>query len=214
MNQIDPINPINSLNPKVDLDYQTIFREFNKLGIDYIVVGGLAVNFHGVPRMTYDIDLMILLQSENILRLVSQLTRWGYKPKIPIDPRDLADDKKRNSWIRDKEMKALAGKCPANPALYEGSRGTTKNEISSPGSDDLWAGSFNFYSEKLPIGEIDLVFESPIPYDKLKERSVKVELQEEKVPLISIQDLIELKIKVGRKQDLADAEHLRRILEK
>jgi hypothetical protein len=163
----------------MDLDYQTIFKGFNRLGIDYLVVGGLAVNFHGVPRMTYDIDLMILLQSENILKLVSQLTRWGYKPKIPIDPKDLADEKKRNSWIRDKEMKAL-----------------------------------NFYSEKLPIGEIDLVFESPIPYDKLKERSVKVELQEEKVPLISIHDLIELKIKAGRKQDLTDAEHLRRILEK
>jgi len=163
----------------MDLDYQTIFREFNKLEIDYLVVGGLAVNFHGVPRMTYDIDLMILLQPENILRLVSQLTRWGYKPKIPIDPRDLADEKKRNSWIRDKEMKAL-----------------------------------NFYSEKLPIGEIDLVFESPIPYDKLKVRSVMVELQGEKVPLISIHDLIELKIKAGRKQDLTDAEHLKRILEK
>ena len=163
----------------MDLDYQTIFREFNKLGIDYLVVGGLAVNFHGIPRMTYDIDLMILLQSENILKLVSQLTRWGYKPKIPIDPRDLADEKTRSSWIRDKEMKAL-----------------------------------NFFSEKLPIGEIDVVFESPIPYDKLKLRSVKIELEGEKVPLISIHDLIELKMKAGRKQDLTDAEHLKRILEK
>jgi hypothetical protein len=58
----------------MELDYQTIFREFNRLEIDYLVVGGLAVNFHGVPRMTYDIDLMILLQSENILKLLSQLT--------------------------------------------------------------------------------------------------------------------------------------------
>jgi len=71
----------------VELDYQTIFREFNKLAIDYLVVGGLAVNFHGVPRMTYDIDLMVLLESTNILRLVSQLSQWGYKPKVPVDPR-------------------------------------------------------------------------------------------------------------------------------
>ena len=163
----------------MDLDYQTIFKKFNKLGIDYLVVGGLAVNFHGVPRMTYDIDLMILLQAENILKLVSQLTRWGYKPKIPIDPRDLADEKKRNSWIRDKGMKAL-----------------------------------NFYSEKLPIGEIDIVLESPIPYQELKGRSVKIDLGEIQVPLISIQDLIELKARAGRKQDLADVKHLRRILEK
>lgn len=163
----------------MELNYQAIFREFSTLGIDYLVVGGLAVNFHGVPRMTYDIDLMILLEPQNIIRLVSRLSEWGYKPKIPVDPRDLADERKRNSWIRDKGMKAL-----------------------------------NFYSEKLPIGEIDIVLESPIPYQELKERSVKIDLGEIQVPLISIQDLIELKARAGREQDLADVKHLRRILEK
>ena len=91
----------------MDLDYQIIFKELNRLKIDYLVVGGLAVNFHGVPRMTYDIDLMTLLEPENILKLVSKLTKWGYRPKAPIDPRDLADEAKRNSWIQDKGMKAF-----------------------------------------------------------------------------------------------------------
>ena len=163
----------------MDLDYETIFKEFNKLGIDYVVVGGLAVNFHGVPRMTYDIDLMIFPQKENILKLVCKLMQWGYRTKVPIDPSDLADEVKRNSWVRDKGMKAL-----------------------------------NFYSEKLPIGEIDLVFESPIPYDKLKDKSIKIELQGEKIPIISIHDLIELKLHAGRRQDLLDVEHLRIILER
>ncbi len=91
----------------MELDFQTIFKELNGLGIDYLVVGGLAVNFHGVPRMTYDIDLMILLESENILKLVIKLTQWGYRPKIPIDPRDLADEMKRNSWIHEKGRRPL-----------------------------------------------------------------------------------------------------------
>jgi hypothetical protein len=168
------------MTPKnIDLDYKGIFKELNRLKIDYLVVGGLAVNFHGVPRMTYDIDLMILLKSDNILKLITKLTRWGYKPKIPIDPKDLADRTKRNSWIRDKGMKAL-----------------------------------NFYSEKLPIGEIDLVFDSPIPYDKLKSRAVKIEFQGGRIPVVSIRDLIELKQRAGRKQDLADVEHLKLVLEK
>ncbi len=182
MNSIDPIDSTDSIDPVdsgVELNYQAIFSEFTMLGIDYLVVGGLAVNFHGVPRMTYDIDLMVLLESKNILKLVSQLTQWGYKPKVPVEPRDLADETMRNSWIRDKGMKAL-----------------------------------NFYSEKLPIGEIDIVLESPIPYQELKGRSVKIELGEIQVPLISIQDLIELKVRAGREQDLADVKHLRRILEK
>ncbi len=163
----------------MELDFQTIFKELNGLGIDYLVVGGLAVNFHGVPRMTYDIDLMILLELENILKLVIKFTQWGYRPKIPIDPRDFADEMKRNSWVHEKGMKA-----------------------------------FNFYSETLPIGEIDIVIDTPIPYKELKSRAIKVELQDEKIPTVSIHDLIELKLRAGRKQDLADVEHLRMVLER
>jgi predicted nucleotidyltransferase len=163
----------------MELDYKTIFKELNKLNIDYLVVGGLAVNFHGVPRMTYDIDLMILLQSDNILNLVNRLTQWGYKPKIPIDPRELADTSKRDSWIKDKGMQAV-----------------------------------NFYSETLSIGEIDIVIDAPIPYDKLKSKAVTIKLEEVKIPTISIHDLIELKSQTGRKQDLSDVEHLRMVLER
>jgi predicted nucleotidyltransferase len=163
----------------MDLDFQTIFKELNGSDIDYLVIGGLAVNFHGVPRMTYDIDLMVLLESENILKLVGKLTQWGYRPKVPIDPKDLADETKRNSWLHEKGMKAL-----------------------------------NFYSETLPIGEIDIVIDSPIPYKELKSRAIKIELREEKIPTVSIHDLIELKLRAGRKQDLADVEHLRIVLER
>jgi predicted nucleotidyltransferase len=163
----------------MDLDYLAIFKELNQLKIDYLVVGGLAVNFHGIPRMTYDIDLMIHLEPQNILRLVSKVSSWGYRPKIPVDSQDLADEPKRNSWIQEKGMKA-----------------------------------FNFYSETLPIGEIDLVIDSPIPYEKLKKNSVIIEIEGEKIPVVSVHDLIRLKTAAGRKQDLADVEHLRVVLEK
>jgi len=163
----------------MDLDFQTIFNELNSLGIDYLVVGGLAVNFHGVPRMTYDIDLMVLLEPENVIKLVTKLTQWGYKPKIPVDPRDLADEMKRNSWIFEKGMKAL-----------------------------------NFYNETFPIGEIDIVIDSPIPYEKLRSKAIEVELRDERIPTISIRDLIELKLWAGRKQDLADVDHLKMVLER
>lgn len=163
----------------MELDYKTIFKDLNELNIDYLVVGGLAVNFHGVPRMTYDIDIMILLQTKNILNFVNKLTQWGYKPKIPINPRDLADKSKRDSWIKDKGMKAV-----------------------------------NFYSETLSIGEIDIIIDSPISYDKLKSRAITVELKEVKIPTVSIYDLIELKSRAGRKQDLSDVEHLKMVLER
>ena len=48
------------------LDYLAIFRKFNEKGIGYIVVGGLAVNLYGIPRMTYDIDILLDLDDKNI----------------------------------------------------------------------------------------------------------------------------------------------------
>jgi len=163
----------------MDLDYKAIFKKLNELNIDYLVVGGLAVNFHGIPRMTYDIDLMISLREENIKKLVAQLKRWGCRSRIPVDAKDFADDKKRNQWILEKGMKAL-----------------------------------NFYSETLPVGEVDIVIESPIPYNELKDRAVKIEVEGTMIPVVAIRDLIELKVQAGRKQDLSDVEHLKRVLEK
>ena len=61
----------------MELDYQTIFTELNKERIHYVVVGGLAVNFHGIPRMTYHIDLIIGLDTENIMKTVTRLKSWG-----------------------------------------------------------------------------------------------------------------------------------------
>ena len=100
------------------LDYRTIFEELNKERIEYLLVGGLAVNFHGIPRMTYDIDLIIALESGNIIRLVSKMTGWGYRPRVPVDPRELADKDKRSNWILEKNMKAFTF-CSESEAIAE-----------------------------------------------------------------------------------------------
>ena len=162
----------------MELDYQTFFKKLNKERIDYVVIGGLAVNLHGIPRMTYDIDLAILLDTENIMTTVTRLKNWGYLPRAPVRAEDLANKEKRKSWIKEKNMKA-----------------------------------FTFYSEKEPVGEIDLLIDSPIPYGELRKRAVKFDIFGTKVPVISIPDLIELKRNTGRKQDLSDVEHLQSLLE-
>ena len=74
--------------------------------------------------------------------------------------------------------------------------------------------AFHLYSDTSPIGEIDLVLDSHVPYPQLRERAVFFEVQEIKIPTVSIHDLIELKLHAGRKQDLADVDHLKMILER
>jgi len=51
----------------MELDYQAFFKQLNNQEIDYLIVGGLAVNLHGIPRMTYDIDLMVHLHHDRAL---------------------------------------------------------------------------------------------------------------------------------------------------
>jgi hypothetical protein len=128
--------------------------------------------------MTYDLDLMVLLEEKNIHRTVSILLEWEYKPRAPVNPFELAEEKKRAIWIKDERMRA-----------------------------------FNFYSETHPIGEIDLVIESPIGYNQLKKGAAVFVVEGEEVPVVSIRDLIELKLHAKRKQDLSDVLHLRSILE-
>jgi len=48
------------------LDYLGILKKMNEKGVRYIVVGGIAVNLYGIPRMTYDIDLMLDLEDKNL----------------------------------------------------------------------------------------------------------------------------------------------------
>ncbi|RKY36675.1 MAG: hypothetical protein DRP72_03865 [Candidatus Omnitrophota bacterium] len=89
------------------LDFLGIFRELNNKGIKYIVVGGMAVNFHGIPRATYDIDLLLYLEDRNLKKFLILLKEWGFRPRVPVDIMDFADKKKRQDWIKNKNMKAF-----------------------------------------------------------------------------------------------------------
>ena len=89
------------------LDYLGIFKEFNAKKIKYLVVGGLAVNFYGIPRMTYDIDILLSLDDENVHAFLGLMKKWDFKPKAPVNMTDFADQVKRKDWIANKNMKAF-----------------------------------------------------------------------------------------------------------
>ena len=89
------------------LDYLDIFRELNKKRIKYIVCGGIAVNLHGIPRSTYDIDFLLDMEDKNLNKFLSLLKSWGFKPKIPVDIMDFLIVEKRQEWIKEKNMRAF-----------------------------------------------------------------------------------------------------------
>lgn len=58
------------------------FREFiellNEHKVKYLVIGGYAVNAHGYPRYTKDIDLWIWLTEENIQQILQVINAFGF----------------------------------------------------------------------------------------------------------------------------------------
>ena len=89
------------------LDYLGIFEAFNEKGIKYLVVGGIAVNLYGIPRMTYDIDILIDMSDSNIEQFLNLMKKWGFKPRVPVPIDDFADKNKRKDWEQNKNMKAF-----------------------------------------------------------------------------------------------------------
>jgi len=58
------------------------FREFINLlnvhDVEFTIVGGYAVAYHGHPRFTGDLDILILPQSRNIQNLFHALSDFGF----------------------------------------------------------------------------------------------------------------------------------------
>jgi len=76
--------------------------------IKYLIVGGVAVNLHGVPRATFDFDLVISTDRSNILSLLKVLGEGNYIPTLPEDPIHLADPQKVEYWIKEKNLIAFS----------------------------------------------------------------------------------------------------------
>lgn len=59
------------------------FKEFLKLlnvhQIEYLLVGGYAVSYHGYPRTTLDIDIWVAIQRENAEKIVDALREFGFE---------------------------------------------------------------------------------------------------------------------------------------
>jgi len=88
---------------KID-DVRTILRALNDANVRYLIVGGLAVVAHGYVRFTQDIDLVVELERENVLRAMDALTAIGYRPLIPVEAAQFADERLRQQWRDDKGM--------------------------------------------------------------------------------------------------------------
>jgi hypothetical protein len=88
-------------------DLKPIFKALADGEVRYLVVGGLAVNVHGLRRATEDLDIVVQLLPDNVERAFKALQTAGYRPNVPVTASQLGDKATREAWIRDKGMKVL-----------------------------------------------------------------------------------------------------------
>ena len=68
---------------------QDVFRSFQRHEVRYIVIGGVASVLYGVPRATFDLDILIEPTSENAERLLAALLDAGFGTAAMTDAQDI-----------------------------------------------------------------------------------------------------------------------------
>ena len=66
-----------------------VFASFQRHDVKYVVIGGIASVLHGVPRATFDLDILILAERENAQRLLAALLEAGLGTAALTTPEEL-----------------------------------------------------------------------------------------------------------------------------
>lgn len=70
-----------------------LLQALEKEDVQYVLVGGVALNVHGIVRATQDIDIFVLPERENVDRLKRALRSVWDDPEIEgIRPEELTGD--------------------------------------------------------------------------------------------------------------------------
>ena len=144
-----------------------VCRVLKKYHVPYALVGGYAVNLHGVVRGTLDIDFILDWTLKNLRNCEKALNELGLISKVPIDPEEIFS--RKDFLIKEKKLIAWSFINPANP-----------------------------------IEQIDII----ITIGLKNKKTINKRVQGFDVKVLSIGDLIKMKKKSGRQQDLLDIQFL------
>ena len=62
----------------VHKDFAELCFLLNTNRVEYLIVGGYAVAFHGAPRFTGDIDILVRPDGEQVSRMLAALDKFGF----------------------------------------------------------------------------------------------------------------------------------------
>jgi hypothetical protein len=71
-------------------DWRAFIESLNSNGVEYVVVGAVALAHHGVPRYTGDLDVLVRNSPDNAQRLEAALAAFGLAA-LGLKAADFAD---------------------------------------------------------------------------------------------------------------------------
>ena len=90
------------------MEYLGIFEQLHKHQVKYLLCGGLAVNFYGIPRMTADIDLILDFDKDNLKKFEICVVNAFYQSQIPVSLSLLSTQQERIKLVKEKNLIALS----------------------------------------------------------------------------------------------------------
>ena len=63
---------------RVEKDFKELLKLFNKNRVNFVIVGAYALAFHGRPRYTGDMDILVEPSEDNAKKILSALKKFGF----------------------------------------------------------------------------------------------------------------------------------------
>lgn len=63
---------------EVQPDFRDLLELFNRHQVEFMLVGGYALAFHGAPRYTGDMDVFVRVSAKNAMRIIAALNEFGF----------------------------------------------------------------------------------------------------------------------------------------
>lgn len=87
--------------------YLDLFQALGRHRVRHVLVGGLAINLHGVERATMDVDLALAITADNLSRAVDAFEELGLVPVAPVAANEARDPASFVRWRDEKRMVAF-----------------------------------------------------------------------------------------------------------
>lgn len=64
---------------EIQKDFGELLELFNRHKVEYVIVGAYALAFHGCPRYTGDLDLLVKPDPDNAKKIIEAIKKFGFE---------------------------------------------------------------------------------------------------------------------------------------